>query len=50
LNDDLPFPPFELTLGLPAAWSPEQHQSAATTILKRFIVRYRGLHAYGQHI
>ncbi|MDF3059676.1 MAG: hypothetical protein K0R17_3891 [Rariglobus sp.] len=50
LSDDLPFQPFELTLGLPAAWSVELHREAATAILKNFIIRYRGLHAYAQHL
>jgi len=50
LSDDLPFQPFELTVGLPRAWSVEQYREAATTILKNFIVRYRGLHAYAQHL
>lgn len=50
LGDDLPFHPFELTVGLPAAWSIELHREAVTTILKKFIVRYRGFQAYAQHI
>jgi hypothetical protein len=50
LSDDLPFQPFELTIGLPSAWSVELHREAATTILKNFIQRYRGFHAYAQHL
>ena len=50
LADDLPFQPFELTLQLPSAWSAEMHREATTSILKRFILRYRGFHAYGQHL
>lgn len=50
LSEDLPFRPFELTLGLPSTWSVELHREAATTILKNFIQRYRGFHAYAQHI
>lgn len=48
--DDLPFQPFELTLRLPAAWAPELHREAAASILKRFLLRYRGFMAYGQHL
>lgn len=50
LSDDLPFQPFELTIGLPSAWSVELHREAVTTILKNFIQRYRGFHAYAQHL
>ena len=48
--DDLPVRPFELTLRLPAAWSSELYREATATILKRFIIRYRGFIAYGQHL
>jgi len=48
--DDLAFQPFELTLRLPAAWSPELTREAAASILKRFVLRYRGFMAYGQHL
>ena len=48
--DDLPLRPFELTLRLPAAWSPELYREATTLILKRFVLRYRGFIAYGQHL
>jgi len=50
LSDDLPFAPFELTLGLPSAWSVELHREATTAILKKFIQRYRGFQAYAQHL
>lgn len=50
LSDDLPFQPFELTLGLPSSWSLELHREAVTTILKNFIQRYRGFHAYAQYL
>ena len=46
---DLPSPPFELTLGLPASWPTEQYREATALILKRFIIRYRGFLAYGQN-
>ncbi len=48
--DDLPLRPFELTLRIPAAWSPELYREAMATILKRFVLRYRGFIAYGQHL
>lgn len=48
--DDLPFRPFELTLRVPAAWSADLHREAVTSILKRFILRYRLLQAYSQHL
>jgi hypothetical protein len=50
IGDDLAFRPLELTLRVPADWSPEFYREAVTTILKRFIIRYRGLLAYGQHL
>lgn len=50
LGDDLPFRPLDLTLRVPAAWPPETYGEAVATILKRFIIRYRGLLAYGQHL
>jgi hypothetical protein len=50
IGDDLPFRPLELTLRVPADWSPEFYREAVATILKRFIIRYRGLLAYGQHL
>lgn len=50
LGDDLPFRPLDLTLRVPADWSPEFYREAVGSILKRFIVRYRGFLAYGQHL
>lgn len=50
LADDLPFQPLDLTLRVPADWSPEFYREAVASILKRFIVRYRGFLAYGQHL
>lgn len=50
LSDDLPFHPFELTLAFPASWSVELHREASAAILKNFIQRYRGFHAYAQHL
>lgn len=50
LSEDLPFQPFELTIGLPASWSVELHREATTAILKNFILRHRGFHAYAQHL
>lgn len=50
LSDDLPCQPFELTIGLPSSWSLELHREAVTTILKNFIQRYRGFHAYAQYL
>jgi hypothetical protein len=48
--DDLPLQPFELTLRLPGAWPAELHREATGSILKRFVLRYRSLIAYGQHL
>ncbi len=50
LGDDLPFRPIDLTLRIPATWSPDYYREAVASILKRFIVRYRGFLAYGQHL
>ncbi|HEX2862686.1 MAG TPA: hypothetical protein VHN79_13650 [Lacunisphaera sp.] len=50
LGEDLPFRPLDLTLRVPASWSPGLYREAVAAILKRFIVRYRGLLAYGQHL
>ena len=50
LADDLPFRPLDLTLRVPASWSPEFYSGAVASILKRFIVRYRGFLAYGQNL
>lgn len=50
IADDLPVQPFELTLRIPASWNAELHREAIPSILKRFILRYRGLQAYAQHL
>ena len=50
IADDLPVSPFELTLTLPASWSPERFREAVGMILRRFVLRYRGLQAYAQHL
>lgn len=50
IADDLLVQPFELTLGIPAAWPDDRYQAAVVAILTRFIIRYRALQAYGQHL
>ena len=50
MADDQPFHPFELTLRIPAAWSAELYREAVASILKRFVLRYRGIVAYGQNL
>lgn len=50
LVDDLPFRAFELILRIPAAWSADLYREAVASILKRFILRYRTLQAYGQNL
>ena len=50
LGDDLPFRPLDLTLRVPASWTPEFYREAVASILKRFIVRYREFLAYSQHL
>lgn len=50
LGSDLPFRPLDLTLRVPGDWRPEFYREAVASILKRFIVRYRSLLAYGQHL
>jgi hypothetical protein len=50
LGNDLPHEAFELTLRIPHSWSPELYREAATTILKRFIRRYRTFLAHAQHL
>jgi len=50
IADDLPFGPFELTLRVPPAWPAERYAEAVRTILGRFVLRYRALQAYGQHL
>jgi len=48
--DDLPLRPFELTLGIPSQWNQELHREAITSVLRNFILRYRSLQAYSQHL
>jgi hypothetical protein len=50
LADDLILQPFELTVRIPAAWSLDLYAEAAASILKRFILRYRGFISYAQHL
>jgi hypothetical protein len=50
IADDLPLRPFELTVGIPAAWSLDLYAEAASSILKRFVLRHRGFMSYGQHL
>lgn len=50
LSSELPFAPFELTIRVPADWRDKNHHAAVAAILRRFIIRYRGYLAYGQHL
>ena len=50
MADDLVLQPFELTVRIPAAWSLDLYAEAAASILKRFILRYRGFISYAQHL
>lgn len=50
IADDLPLPPFEITLQVPAAWPEHAYQRSAVVLLKRFLRRYRAFQAYGQHL
>lgn len=50
MADDLPLQPFELTVRIPAAWSLDNYAGAAASILKRFVLRYRGFISYAQHL
>jgi hypothetical protein len=50
IADDLPLHPFELTVRIPAAWSLDLFAGAAASILKRFVLRYRGFISYAQHL
>ncbi len=50
LGDDLLFRPFEITLRVPGNWPLENYSRAVSSVLKRFIVRYRSFLAYGQHL
>ncbi|MEO6003330.1 MAG: hypothetical protein ABIZ04_03155 [Opitutus sp.] len=48
--DDLPVHPFELTVRIPAAWSVDQYAETTVSILKRFVLRYRGFMSYAQNL
>ncbi|HYP18202.1 MAG TPA: hypothetical protein VEQ65_13400 [Opitutus sp.] len=50
IADDLPVQPFELIVRIPAAWSMDLYAEAAASILKRFVLRYRGFISYAQHL
>ena len=50
ISDDLPVPPFELTVRIPSVWPDELYARAASAILKRFVLRHRGFFAYAQHL
>jgi hypothetical protein len=50
IADDLPLQPFELTVRIPAAWPLDHYAEAAASILKRFVLRYRGFISYAQHL
>lgn len=50
IADDLPLHPFELTVRIPAAWPLDLYAEAAASILKRFVLRYRGFISYAQHL
>jgi hypothetical protein len=50
LADDLPVQPFELTLRIPSVWSQEFYREAVSSILKRFILRYRALQSLSLHL
>jgi hypothetical protein len=48
--EDLPFSPFELTIRVPSEWTGEAYRHAVTTLLARFLKRYRAFQAYGQNL
>lgn len=50
MADDLPVQPFEIIVRIPAAWPLELYTHAAASILKRFVLRYRGFISYAQHL
>lgn len=50
LAHDLPFPPFDVELAIPADWSQAHADTQLAAILKRLITHYRGFIAYGQHL
>lgn len=50
IADDLPLSPFELTVRIPAGWPLDLYAEATASILKRFVLRYRGFISYAQHL
>jgi len=50
LEEDLTVAPFELTLGIPSAWSAEKYSESVAVLLLQFIERYREFAAYAQHL
>jgi hypothetical protein len=50
IADDLPVTPFELIVRLPGSWPLDRYARAASSILKRFVIRYRGFIAYAQNL
>lgn len=50
IADDLPLHPFELTVRIPSTWPLDLYAEAAASILKRFVLRYRGFISYAQHL
>lgn len=50
IADDLPMQPFELVVRLPASWPLDDYAEVAASILKRFVLRYRGFISYAQHL
>ena len=48
--DDLPLRPFELTIRVPASWSPERYANAGSSILRGFVQRFRAFFTYAQHL
>jgi hypothetical protein len=50
IADDLSLQPFELTVRIPAAWSLDRYAETAASILKRFVLRYRGFISYAQYL
>jgi hypothetical protein len=50
IADDLPVQPFELVVRIPASWPLDVYADAAASILKRFVLRYRGFISYAQYL
>lgn len=50
LGAELTSGPFELTFRFPRHWTLQEHQAAASSVLARFIRRYRAFVAYGLHL